>query len=196
MQFTLDTTPPVLVRPMTPADRHLLQYGFDHLSEDSRYYRFLMRRSALTDEELDFLTAANSATHVALGALDIARRKPRPVGVARYVRNAPSEATAEIAITIADRYQGRGIGTAMIGLLAYLATGQGITDFTAMVHAENEKMLSIFRAAGSQIDPARQGEVRVTMPLHADPSSYPANRTGDTIRDHFVLARETLDESG
>ena len=60
---------PVLVREVTPADRHLLEIGYAQLSSQSRYFRFLAARHDLTPSELDKFTARNSEDHVAIGAL-------------------------------------------------------------------------------------------------------------------------------
>lgn len=195
MHLLLDRTPRMLVRSLTPSDRGLLEAGFGELSEQSRFYRFLMRRDTLTDEELDTLTAPDSDRRVVLGAIDIDSNPPHPVGLVRYVRAPDDERTAEVAITIVDRYQGQGLGTALMGLLAGVAVGNGIAAFTALVHAENERMLEIFRAAGSTLEPALQGEVHVTMPLYIDPRRYPDNPVGETLRDHVLLAGKALQEA-
>lgn len=94
----------ILVRPIKAANRHLLQLGFDQLSERSRNFRFLRRREALTEEELDFLVAKTTEDHVALGALVLCCSLPRLEGVARNVRNEDAPDTAEIAVTISNRY--------------------------------------------------------------------------------------------
>ncbi|MGI9356735.1 MAG: GNAT family N-acetyltransferase [Rhizobiaceae bacterium] len=175
----------ILVRPIEAADRHLLQLGFDQLSERSRYFRFLMRRDALTKEELDFLTAKNTEDHVALGALDLCCDPPRPVGIARYVRNEDAPQTAEIAITISDRYQGRGLGTTLVCALAFKAVLSNFTHFTALVHQENEVMLRIFRKLGGHAEPASTGEVTVQLPILEQPDDYPSTGPGNRMREVY-----------
>ncbi len=47
------------------ADRHLLEVGYDHLSDESQYFRFLAARHHLTAKELDVFTSYNGPDHVA-----------------------------------------------------------------------------------------------------------------------------------
>lgn len=180
----------ILVRPIKAVDRHLLQLGFDQLSERSRYFRFLMRREALSEEELDFLTAKNTEDHVALGALDLYFSPPRPVGIARWVRNEDVPDSAEIAITITDRYQGRGLGTILICALGFRAASAGLDHFTAIVHQENAAMLHIFQQLGGHLEPASKGEVQVVLPILKDAANYPQNSLGDKMREVFSLLRD------
>jgi acetate---CoA ligase (ADP-forming) len=55
---------------------------------------------------------------------------------------------AEVAFAVADAYQGRGVGTLLLGMLAEGAAAQGITSFEAWVMPENVDMLQVFRESG------------------------------------------------
>jgi GNAT superfamily N-acetyltransferase len=77
--------------------------------------------------------------HVLVGYVD---GDPLPAGIARLVRDG---ATAEIAVTVADDYQGRGIGTTLLGALAADARAAGITRFVATVCSDNPSILAILR---------------------------------------------------
>jgi len=68
------------------------------------------------------------------------RRRPawlRGAGIARYVRDADDPQTAEIAVTIIDDWQGRGLGTELVAQLSERARAEGIRRFTAPVAAGN-----------------------------------------------------------
>ncbi len=59
------------------------------------------------------------------------------VAEARFIRDRDDPGSAEVALTVADAYQGRGIGALLLGALAVAARVDGITRFHARVLAEN-----------------------------------------------------------
>ena len=71
------------------------------------------------------------------------------MGVARYVRDADDPQAAEIALTIADDWQGRGLGTELLARLSYRAREEGICRFTAVVASENVPMGMLLRTVGA-----------------------------------------------
>lgn len=121
----------VLIRPITNDDRATLIRIFERLSARSRYLRFLGPKSRLTERELDYLTQVDHADHEALLATDMA--DGQPLGVCRYVRTPSDGAAAEVAIAVVDAWQARGLGTALLRLLAEHALAEGIRRFTAVV---------------------------------------------------------------
>ena len=68
---------------------------------------------------------------------------PALVGHATYVQLDAER--AEIALEVADRLHGRGLGTILIERLAEVAERRGIEVFVAEVLAENHEMLDVFR---------------------------------------------------
>jgi hypothetical protein len=91
------------LRPMRPSDKQMLLDGFEHLSPDSRYARFMAPKSTLSERELRYLTEVDGINHFAIGAI---RRhlvaKPEGVGSARFVRLSDQPDTAEPAVTVLD----------------------------------------------------------------------------------------------
>ena len=67
------------------SDRELLLQGFQRLSPESRYRRFLMAMPKLSEEMVRYLTEIDHHDHEAMIALD--ERTGEGIGVARYVRN-------------------------------------------------------------------------------------------------------------
>lgn len=178
----------VLIRPVLPEDRHLLEIGFEHVSQTSRYIRFLAPKSRLSDRDLDLFTTSHGDDHVAMGALEIDAEPAQPVGIARYVRLSDRRDAAEIAVTVVDDYQGLGLGCILIGALARHAASDGITHFVALVHEDNRKMLHLFKELDAQVESDAGGEVELRIPLHRDPAAYPNTKTGDAFRDVYRLA--------
>ncbi len=137
----------MLIRPVHGADAPLLADGFTRLSPESRRMRFLAAKSALTAAELRFFTEVDHHDHEALGALDHA--EGRGVGIARYVRYAADPQAAEIAITVIDDWQRRGLGTELLARLSDRAREEGIRRFTALVSANNVPVIGLLRNAGA-----------------------------------------------
>ena len=136
----------VLIRPITNDDRATLIHVFERLSARSRYLRFLGPKSRLTERELDYLTQVDHADHEALLAMDMA--DGQPLGVCRYVRVPPDGAAAEVAVAVVDAWQARGLGTALLRLLAERALAEGILRFTAVVLGENRRVIALFKRLG------------------------------------------------
>ena len=136
----------VCIRPIEPDDKGALGRGFDRLSEQSRYQRFLGTMTRLSDKTLAYLTEVDHHDHEALIALDEAADEP--VGVARYVRAGDSRESAEAAVAVVDEWQGRGLGTALLELLSERAREEGVSRFTAYVLGSNRTMLELLRELG------------------------------------------------
>lgn len=119
----------VLIRPVEAADAPLLAGAFERLSNVSRESRFLTAKPRLSAQELRALADVDHYDHEALGALD--PRNGRVLGVARYIRHAADPTSAEFAITVADEWQGRGLGGELIARLTSRAREEGIDRFTA-----------------------------------------------------------------
>ena len=100
------------VRPARPDDRELLREGFERLSPESRYRRFLVPVTTISERWLTYLTNVDHHDHEALAALDPVTG--RGVGVARYVRSEHRRDVAEAAVVVADDWQGRGLGTLLL----------------------------------------------------------------------------------
>jgi len=141
---------PVQLRPVGPGDREALRHGVAHdLSAESRYRRFLSPLRELTEEQLDELTGADGVDHCALGAL--AGVRGRPAGVARYIRSPARPEVAEVALTVADAWQRRGLGTLLLAALGTVALDNGVRLFHADLLADNLPVLALLRRCGDAV---------------------------------------------
>ena len=136
----------VEVRPIAPEDAEALRAGFERLSPESRYRRFLAPMNELSDEMVRYFTCVDHRDHEALLAFDPETREA--IGVARFVRHAGRPDAAEAAVTVADDWQGRGLGTLLLELLAARAREERVTTFTALVLADNDDMLDLLEHLG------------------------------------------------
>ena len=117
--------------------------------------------SHLTDRQLDYLTDVDHRDHEALVA--VAPGSGDAVGVARYVRTRPG--VAEPAIVVADDWQGRGLATHLLDLLADRAREEGVECFVAPVLSENRAAIALFERMGGATVRYDGLEVEVTVPL-------------------------------
>jgi RimJ/RimL family protein N-acetyltransferase len=153
----------VLIRPVRSADAPLLADGFARLSERSRRLRFLAPKQALSPAELGYFTDVDHHDHEALGALDHA--DGRGVGIARYVRDAGDPQAAEIAVTVIDDWQGRGLGTELVAQLSERARSEGIRRFTALVTADNPAMARLLRNVRADLVRHESGALQYEITL-------------------------------
>jgi RimJ/RimL family protein N-acetyltransferase len=158
------STRQVEIRPIEPQDKDALARGFDRLSERSRYRRFLSPRGPLTDAELRYFTEVDHHDHEALVAVD--PETGEGVGVARFIRSLEDRRIAELAVAVADDWQGRGVGTLLTAELAKRARDEGITCFTALALAENDAMLGLLEELGKvRAGPTQLGTVELAVDL-------------------------------
>lgn len=150
----------IRVRKMQPTDDHALANLFESLSEESRWLRFfsLAKGGALAAEARRETNLDRTFGLIALSGPD-----ERIVGHAFYAEL--GEQRAEVAFTIADDFQRRGLGTMLLGQLAEVAAASGVHTFEAEIIASNHAMLNVFRESGFPIEvTARAGQLQVTMP--------------------------------
>ncbi len=153
----------MLIRPVRRTDTLLLADGFARLSERSRWTRFLGRKNTLTEADLRYFTDVDHHDHEALGALDHVRGGG--VGIARYVRDREDRRAAEIAVTIVDDWQGRGLGTELLARLSDRACQEGIHRFTAVVAADNAAANGLLRNSGANLIHRGRGIVEYELDL-------------------------------
>ncbi|HXZ74462.1 MAG TPA: cyclic nucleotide-binding domain-containing protein [Streptosporangiaceae bacterium] len=140
------------LRPVYPGDQQELMRG-ELFSSRTRYQRFL-GAGKVTPALARYLTEVDYVDHFAWVAVDGADVL---VGGATYVRSASDGALADISLMIKDEFQGRGLGTLLLGAVAIAARRNGIARFSADVLAENAAMRAIFDHAGIRWEPAEAG---------------------------------------
>jgi RimJ/RimL family protein N-acetyltransferase len=133
--LTLPDGTALVVRPLERTDRAVLEAAVARLSPTTRYLRFAAPKPRLTKADLDLLLDVDHHDHEALMAFDPATGEG--VAVARYVRLAGEPDVAELAITVGDAWQRRGVGTALTGLLIERARAEGLHRLRAVTLGEN-----------------------------------------------------------
>jgi len=124
----------VRIRAIRPEDKALLSWGLTQLSETTVQRRFLSPKPRFTAGELRYLTEVDGHDHVAFVAED---EDGDLLGVGRFVRLADDPAAAELAVVVADPFQGQGVGTLLGQRLTDEAARHGVHRFTATMLSEN-----------------------------------------------------------
>lgn len=180
---------PVLIRPLLYSDRFELAAGFAELSPRSRRRRFFNAPEALDDAELEYLTNLDYHDHFALAAVLEDRPVPKGVGVARYIREADDPEVAEVAVTVLDAYQRRGIGTLLTRTLGEVAARNGIRSFVNYVQWENAATIALLTDEPCRITPAEPGVARVEVELPARVAEVPDRDLHRLIRAYAARVR-------
>jgi len=89
------------------------------------------------------------------------------LAVARFIKDRSDPCTADVAVTVADDWQHRGLGSALLQQLAERATDEGVRWFTATVLETNHEVVALLRKVGP-VEHVRTGdgaaELRVELP--------------------------------
>jgi acetate---CoA ligase (ADP-forming) len=155
----------ILVREATPADEPALLAFLEGLDEETRRLRFATLRPNLEDRAHRWAVPERPGD-VSL----VAETGGGPdgsgttiIGNGTYDRTGPDG--AEVAFTVAEEHQGRGVATLLLEELARRANEAGVTTFYAEVLPENAPMLGAFRASGFPLRVhADIGEISVEFP--------------------------------
>jgi GNAT superfamily N-acetyltransferase len=142
--FRLPDGARVTVRAACPRDAGRVQYYVRGLSSSSRYDRFLAPMNELSPAELARIGGGETqATLIAETKVAGARIM---IGEARYA--VADGATCEIALSVADAWRGRGLGTLLMDHLECRARKFGVTTLVGDVLRSNAAMRTLARKSG------------------------------------------------
>jgi RimJ/RimL family protein N-acetyltransferase len=134
----------IVLRPVRIDDKDLLQSFVKSLSDEALYLRFF-RHVEPNEDLLQRLVRIDHTRQTAILVVIKSGKKEKIVGVGRSFID-HDRATAEVAITVGDDYQNKGIGRELLLHLISLARGQGLKGLTAQVLADNVPMLRLLRS--------------------------------------------------
>lgn len=156
----------VAIRPIRPDDLALEADFVSRMSMETRYMRFLVTVSELSDRKLHYFTEVDQVRHVALAAVVERQGAPSIVGVARYIVLVPGDG-CEFAIVVDDAWQGSGLAGILMHELIEVARARGLASMEGTVLAANTRMLKFIRQLGfsQQRNPDDRDTVRVVRRL-------------------------------
>lgn len=153
----------LLLRPVLPGDAER-SAGNGAFSRETLYRRY--QGGAPTKARLVYLFEVDYVDHFVWVVLEAAARPDGSDGPvvadARFIRDEDDPASAEVALTVADAYQGRGIGTLLLGALAVAARVDGVKRFHARVLADNPPARALGDKVNARWDHEEPGVVVTT----------------------------------
>ncbi len=161
-QITLRDGTSLTIRPIRPADMDLEKDFVRKLSDYSRYYRFMQPIRELSPAMLEHFTHPDYDQEMALIALSLREGKEEEIGVARYVKY-PDGRQCEFALAIADAWQGKGVGTALMQALIAVARSAGMESMEGFVLTTNQAMLKLVKFLGFSVKMNRADPTQMTV---------------------------------
>jgi acetyltransferase len=150
----------ITIRPIQPGDLEIETEFVRGWSAETRYNRLFSAGSYTSPERLKKLTQIDYARDMALIATIMLEDKEVEIGVARYVRSVDNR-SCEFALTVADAWQHRGIGRALMRQLIDSAAAAGIETMVGDILSSNAPMLHFMRSLGFTIRSTADGpEIR------------------------------------
>ncbi|MEJ2303857.1 MAG: GNAT family N-acetyltransferase [Anaerolineales bacterium] len=174
----------VHVRPVRSEDRAFLARFIETLSTETLYLRFL---HALKPEEAvkELMPGAGQFALLAV-------REEMVIGHAIYSETLSGK--AKPAVVVADAYQGKGLGTILLGQLTQAAIEAGISELEAHVAPENAPMLQVLRELGfPTILKSEPGLIHVTFPTSLLPEALVRFEQREAVAS--IAAMEKLGQS-
>jgi GNAT superfamily N-acetyltransferase len=192
--ITITRTNGSLVRlsPVTEHDREPLQQGLARLSVDARYTRFFHPIREFSEADLRYYTEVDQFNHVAWCAMDPHSLDFPGLGIGRFVRLKEDPLTAEVAVTVLDSHQRKGVGMLLMALLYFQALAGGVQTLQGTVHPTNRFLIGWLRNLGvsAKYD---QGALVVKAPVTHDLSQLPAHPSAHRFRQVLEQVRTALE---
>jgi acetyltransferase len=157
--WRLDSGESFSLRPVRHDDGVLEEAFVRGLSRASGYRRMLSGGFKVTPEWIESMTHIDYRCHMAFAVTSVIDGAEQFVGVGRYVVDGATPG-AEVALVIADVWQGRGLGRRLLATLIEHAQSAGVQQVVGVVLATNEAMLGLARSMGFSVN-AEPGDATV-----------------------------------
>jgi acetyltransferase len=145
----------VTIRPIRPEDEPLMVKFHETLSDRTVYLRYfcslnLARRTA--HERLAHICSCDYASEMVLVAEgDDPHTGHRSILAVGRLNKLDTNREAEVALLVADPYQGLGLGTELLRRLLGIARDEGIRRLTAEMFRDNIAVQSVFKKCGFRL---------------------------------------------
>ncbi len=138
----------VTIRPIKPTDEPLLQDFFYSHSDDTIYRRYFRAVRAMPHATAQTLVNLDYKSRMAFVATVGEIGLEKIVGVARYAQEKEQPDMVEVAYTIHDLYQGRGLGALLQNRLEDYAKRMSFKGVSGYLFQDNMPMIKLFSRKG------------------------------------------------
>lgn len=159
----------VLIRPIRNLDFVAERRFTDALPSIERRHRFLGHMARPSENLAEHLNVNDPLKTFVLVAIVKEGASEAIVGVARY-SNDLAQSRCECALIVANEWQHRGMGTALLKHLIELARAAGMENLVMLESAENTEMRDLVRHFGFHVhmDPTDSSQVIFSLKLQPD----------------------------
>jgi GNAT superfamily N-acetyltransferase len=148
--YLLDDGTQISFRPIHPTDEPRMRDLFYALSQQTIYYRFMTHMKRIPHKQIQNFVYIDHRNEMAIVATLPEAYGEEIIAIGRYILD-PTTNRAEVAFTVRDQWQNRGIGGALLRYLATIARRNGIQGFTAEVLRDNKAMQAVFNNSGLKV---------------------------------------------
>lgn len=149
--WTLPDGSAATLRPIRAGDIELERAFVRNLSPESRFNRFMGEMRELSPKQLYEFTHPDHAREAAYVVIRSSVAGEEEIGVGRFVIN-PDRTSCEFAVTVADTWQGKGIGQRLMLALVRDARERGLKRLEGYVLASNKRMLGFVHRLGFKVE--------------------------------------------
>lgn len=162
------------LRPIRPDDADRERALIAAMSDVSRYFRFLHPISELSADTIARFTQLDYDREMAIVAIVRSAETGGHgvfAGVARYYPNLDRK-SVEFAVAVADAWQGRGLGNALMRVLIEAARAADYVAMEGTILPQNHGMLKLATALGFSVEPTSDevGTLKVSLALREPPA--------------------------
>ena len=152
----------VHIRPIRPEDAPRLVALYDRLGAHTAYQRFFVVMRRLPPDWARLLATVDYRRRLALVAERSTNGEPELLGVGRYESSATDD-VPEVAFVVQDGWQGKGVGTILLGDVLRAGLARGFRRFRAYVLADNRRMLDLLARFGDIQESRTDHGVRIMV---------------------------------
>ncbi len=151
------------IRPIRPTDEPLLQDFFYSHSDETIYRRYFRSVRAMSHATAQTMVNVDYRDRMAFVATIGDIGMERIIGVGRYAKEKDRPGLVEVAYTVHEDYQGRGLGSVLQKNLERHAQRMGFGGVSGYLFSDNVPMLRVFGHSGDyEAENTEDGVLRVT----------------------------------
>ena len=154
----------VTIRPIKPEDEPKVAAMFSSLSEETMRLRFMQPRNHISHEELARICHIDYDRELTLVAETKEEEGRRIIGMINLLR-LPDEESAEMALLVADDWQGKGLGWLLCTTMLQVAKQLGLKKIWMEILCENVRMQKLAEKLGFKMKVREEDVIRVVKEL-------------------------------